>query len=40
LVKQNLTDIYETKTAHLTERRDELEMRNAKLEKQVADRNK
>ena len=38
LVKQNLLDIYETKTLHLTERRDELELRNAKLDKQLADR--
>lgn len=40
LVKQNLIDIYETKTAHLTERRDELDFRNNKLEKQIVDKNK
>jgi hypothetical protein len=33
LTKQNLIDIYETKTQHLLERRDELDMRNNKLEK-------
>ena len=33
LTKQNLIDIYETKTQHLLERRDELEIRNTKLEK-------
>jgi progesterone-induced-blocking factor 1 len=38
LVKQNLIDVYETKTQHLTERRDELDIRNSKLEKQLADR--
>jgi len=38
LVKQNLIDVYETKTTHLTERRDELDIRNHKLEKQLADR--
>ena len=38
LTKQNLIDIYETKTQHLLERRDELEIRNTKLEKQLADR--
>mmetsp|Transcript_26512 Transcript_26512/g.40479 ORF Transcript_26512/g.40479 Transcript_26512/m.40479 type:complete len:194 (+) Transcript_26512:1222-1803(+) len=40
MVKQNLVDVYETKTSHLTERRDELEMRNSKLEKQMSDRQK
>jgi progesterone-induced-blocking factor 1 len=40
LVKQNLVDVYETKTMHLTERRDELEIRNHKLEKQLGDRSK
>ena len=40
MMKQNLVDIYETKTLHLTERRDELELRNNKLDKQLADRNK
>ena len=38
MVKSNLIDVYETKTQHLTERRDELEIRNTKLEKQLADR--
>lgn len=38
LTKQNLVDIYETKTQHLLERRDELEIRNTKLDKQLADR--
>ena len=38
MTRQNLIDIYETKTQHLTERRDELEIRNTKLEKQLADR--
>lgn len=33
-----MIDVYETKTQHLTERRDELEIRNAKLDKQLADR--
>ena len=37
-MKQNLIDVYETKTQHLTERRDELDIRNTKLEKQLADR--
>ena len=40
MVKNNLVDVYETKTDHLTQRRDELEMRNTKLEKQLADRSK
>lgn len=40
MVKSNLVDVYETKTEHLTQRRDELEMRNTKLEKQLADRSK
>lgn len=38
MVKQNLIDVYETKTMHLTERRDELDIRNTKLDKQLADR--
>jgi len=38
LVKNNLIEVYETKTTHLTERRDELDIRNTKLEKLVADR--
>lgn len=38
MVKQNLIDVYETKTTHLTERRDELDYRNNKLEKQLSDR--
>jgi molecular chaperone GrpE (heat shock protein) len=33
MVKNNLIDVYETKTEHLTERRDELERRCHKLEK-------
>jgi hypothetical protein len=33
IIKSNLIDVYETKTSHLTERRDELEIRNSKLEK-------
>ena len=33
MVKSNLVDVYETKTEHLTQRRDELDMRNTKLEK-------
>ena len=33
LVKSNLIEVYQTKTLHLTERKDELELRNAKLEK-------
>ena len=33
LVKRNLIDVYETKTQHLSERKDELELRNNKLEK-------
>ena len=33
MVKNNLIDVYETKTNHLTERRDELERRCHKLEK-------
>jgi len=33
LMKQNLIDVYETKTEHLTERKNELEYRNNKLEK-------
>jgi len=37
MIKQNLIDVYETKTAHLSERKEELEMRNNKLEKQLAD---
>mmetsp|Transcript_9260 Transcript_9260/g.15569 ORF Transcript_9260/g.15569 Transcript_9260/m.15569 type:complete len:132 (+) Transcript_9260:1362-1757(+) len=40
LVKQNLIDVYETKTQHLGERRDELEMRLNKLEKQLSDKNR
>jgi len=40
MVKQNLIDVYETKTVHLTERRDELEIRCNKLEKQLSDRSK
>jgi hypothetical protein len=40
MVKSNLVDVYETKTEHLTQRRDELDMRNTKLEKQLADRSK
>ena len=40
MVKNNLVEVYETKTDHLTQRRDELEMRNNKLEKQLADRSK
>jgi hypothetical protein len=38
MMKQNLVDVYETKTQHLTERRDELEIRNCKLDKQLSDR--
>ena len=38
MVKNNLIDVYETKTTHLTERRDELERRSNKLEKQIADK--
>ena len=38
MMKSNLTEVYETKTEHLIERRDELEIRNAKLEKQLQDR--
>jgi len=38
MVKNNLVDVYETKTDHLTQRRDELEMRNTKVKKQLADR--
>lgn len=38
MVKNNLIDVYETKTEHLTERRDELERRCHKLEKQVNDK--
>jgi len=38
MVKSSLIDVYETKTAHLTERRDELDLRNTKLEKQLQDR--
>jgi len=33
MVKNNLIDVYETKTNHLTERRDEHERRSNKLEK-------
>ena len=33
MIKSNLVDVYETKTEHLTQRRDELDMRNTKLEK-------
>ena len=33
MLKQNLVGVYETKTQHLTERRDELEIRNTKLDK-------
>ena len=38
MMKNNLIDVYKTKTDHLTERRDELESRTMKLEKQLADR--
>lgn len=38
MMKNNLIDVYKTKTDHLTERRDELETRTMKLEKQLADR--
>lgn len=38
MVKQNLIDVYETKTSHLIDRRDELERRVNKLEKQLSDR--
>ena len=38
LMKKSLIDVYETKTVHLTERRDELETRTNKLEKQLGDR--
>jgi hypothetical protein len=33
MVKQNLVDVYETKTSHLIDRRDELERKQTKLEK-------
>jgi chromosome segregation ATPase len=35
LIKQNMMDVYEVKTNHLTERKDELEIRQHKLEKQL-----
>ena len=38
MMKNNLIDVYKTKTDHLTERKDELESRTMKLEKQLADR--
>ena len=38
MVKQNLIDVYETKTSHLIDRRDELDRRVTKLEKQLSDR--
>ena len=38
MVKQNLIDVYETKTSHLIDRRDELDRRTTKLEKQLSDR--
>ena len=40
MMKQNLIEVYEAKNNHLTERRDELEMRNNKVEKQLQDRQK
>jgi hypothetical protein len=35
-----LVEVYQTKTTHLTERKEELEMKNHKLEKQLTDRSK
>ena len=37
-IKQNLLEVHEAKAAHLAERKDELELRNSKLEKQLSDR--
>jgi hypothetical protein len=38
MIKQNMIDVYEVKTTHLTERKDELEIRQHKLDKQLQDR--
>jgi len=38
MIKSNLVEVYKTQTNHLTERKEELEMKNAKLEKQLFDR--
>ena len=38
VVKNNLVDVYETKTSHLVERRDELDIRNIRLEKLLSDK--
>jgi len=35
LIKNNMMDVYEIKTTHLTERKDELEIRMHKLEKSL-----
>lgn len=40
LMKSNLIEVYETKTEHLTERKNELDYKNTKLEKQLSDKNK
>ena len=40
MIKSNLVEVYQTKTAHLTERKEELELKNQKLEKQLSDRSK
>lgn len=37
-IKSNLVEMHEVKAGNLTERKEELELRNAKLEKQLADR--
>ena len=37
-IKSNLVEVHEAKATHLAERKDELELRNTKLEKQLADR--
>ena len=37
-IKQNLVEMHEVKAKNLTERKEELELRNAKLEKQLTDR--
>jgi chromosome segregation ATPase len=40
MIKSNLVEVYQTKTVHLTERKEELELKNQKLEKQLSDRSK
>ena len=37
-IKNNLVEVHEAKATHLQERKDELELRNTKLDKQLADR--